>query len=123
MINLCVPMCMHVPPVMATCKTCLNKVKCLLCFPRQLCCPLAFVKKRASLLPVPRPRVPRCAARGEIREFQRTREGNERSVLLRGHGQKYPGNTGEVREGMFKVLWEATPFLEQIDAKSLDFQK
>lgn len=71
MINLCVPMCMHVPPVMTTCKTCLNKlVKCLLCLPRQLRCPLAVDKKRASQLPVPRPWALQRAVRGEIREFQ-----------------------------------------------------
>lgn len=71
MINLCVPMCMHVPPVTTTCKTCLNKlVKCLLCLPRQLRCPLAVDKKRASQLPVPRPWALQRAVRGEIREFQ-----------------------------------------------------
>lgn len=68
-------------------------MKCLLCFPRQLCCPLALVKKRVSRFPVPRPRAPQRAAHGEIREFQPAREGSERSVLLRGHGQKYPGKT------------------------------
>lgn len=34
------------------------------------------------------------AAHGEMREFQQDREGSERSVLLHGHGQKYPGITG-----------------------------
>lgn len=58
-----------------------------------------------------------------MREFQQDREGSERSVLLRGHGQKYPGITGGVRGSMPNELWEATPFLQQIDAKSLDFQK
>jgi len=58
---------------------------------QQLCCPLALIKKQTSLLPVPRPRAPQCAARGEIREFQRAGEGSERFVLLRGHGQKYQG--------------------------------
>lgn len=96
-------------------------MKCLLRFPRELCCPLALVKKRVSRFPVPRPRAPQRAAHGEIREFQPAREGSEHSVLLPGHGQKYPGKTRG--GGTLKEMREATPFLEQIDAKIPGFSK
>lgn len=61
------------------------------------------------------------AAGDEIREFQRVREGSERSVLLHERVQNYPGKTGGVKQA---EITPASNFLfQQRDAMSLPFPK